>query len=544
MGHVFKRQNSDGSVNLKRDYLTAVVPRDIMTRLREGMVSAGLIECDNQYVVGKKSFSYRIGPALSGSPYRRVDIDSKTVAAKRIKAVRNTDNRKITDRVHIWLRQQLSKLTIDMVEARRLATTEAQVTTADLIDSQQGTFSVCDFGRVHSPLTRLETEIRQALRLDGKPVIFTDLANSQPLFLALLMLLNKSKGKDCIKIDSARYHDLDDLIASTITPFPSIVQNSLSSLPVTAVTPSNFPLFPISEKKKSISLLKPYTTTPVRDENEIEDETTKGLKTEKISRNLLSLDQQEYIRICEEGRLYETIMDRAGLADRGLTKEMMFSVLFSSNHTQSDLKKLFKSLFPNVDQIARVYKKHDNSHLPKLLQRLESSFFIHRVCRRIMDEFPAIPVVTIHDSIGTTVEHIGTVEAIIAEEFSKLGLTPTLRRNDDSQTTTETRESETEAENEAETVGPNSSRNSGSSQSSACGAGYRLGCERLSRRPLDPSIHPAGNHQGLEVPQTPPDAVRRDPDRSDDQSIVWGRLGADWTTDPLKGIAATYENKI
>jgi hypothetical protein len=43
-----------------------------------------------------------------------------------------------------------------------------------------------------------------------------------------------------------------------------------------------------------------------------------------------------------------------------------------------------------------------------------------------MSENPAVPVLTIHDSIGTTAAHVGRVEEAIRHEFEKLGVKPTL----------------------------------------------------------------------------------------------------------------------
>jgi hypothetical protein len=511
MARVFKRQNTDGSVNLKRDYLTQVIPKAIMTPLREGMVAQGLLCCDNQYLIGEKSYSYSIGPALAGSPIKRVDIEPRSTAGRKIKQLRTSENRKITDSDQIWLRQKQSDLKINMVEARNLAASDAQVTLADLIDSQQGNYTVCDYGRIHTPLTRLQVSMRKALSLKGQPVIFTDLVNSQPLFLGLLVLLNQAKGKHCIKIDLAKYCDLDEMIASIITPFPSplpsIVQNPLSSsngsLPETPSDPSNSSPLPISKKIQSISCSSLSITMPIRHENGTEEEDTKDFKTIKISRELMSQDQREYLELCEAGSFYESVMGKAGITDRDVAKEMMFSVLFSSNRTQSDLKNLFRELFPKVDEIARIYKKHDNSHLPKLLQRLESSFFIHRVCRRLRFEHPEMPIVTIHDSVGTTAEYIDIVETIILEEFGKLGLTPQLRRQNE---TTSQDKSQSQ-----ETLAPSRPGRGDSSESGSEGARgqYRLDRERLSGRPLDASLHSPGNTEGLRGSQTLQNAPRR-----------------------------------
>lgn len=47
-----------------------------------------------------------------------------------------------------------------------------------------------------------------------------------------------------------------------------------------------------------------------------------------------------------------------------------------------------------------------------------------------MQEIPDAPVFTIHDSLMTTSPFVDAVRAIIIEEFSRLGLSPTLHEDD------------------------------------------------------------------------------------------------------------------
>jgi hypothetical protein len=51
---------------------------------------------------------------------------------------------------------------------------------------------------------------------------------------------------------------------------------------------------------------------------------------------------------------------------------------------------------------------------------------IDTVCLRLKKHHPEIPVVTIHDSILTTAEHLPTVKRIILEEFARIDLRPAL----------------------------------------------------------------------------------------------------------------------
>ena len=64
---------------------------------------------------------------------------------------------------------------------------------------------------------------------------------------------------------------------------------------------------------------------------------------------------------------------------------------------------------------------------PLALQRAESQFVIGTVCRRLVEEFPDTPILTVHDSVMTTPPHVDVVVRVIRDEFDRLGVQPTLR---------------------------------------------------------------------------------------------------------------------
>ncbi len=69
-------------------------------------------------------------------------------------------------------------------------------------------FKFDDYGRMHTNFTVLKKEIRHKfITIDGSPVFEVDIANSQPFFLALLMIKNKPIS-EIIKPDVSRYIDL------------------------------------------------------------------------------------------------------------------------------------------------------------------------------------------------------------------------------------------------------------------------------------------------------------------------------------------------
>jgi len=94
-------------------------------------------------------------------------------------------------------------------------------------------------------------------------------------------------------------------------------------------------------------------------------------------------------------------------------------------------KKMFKQMFPEVYEVFKKIKSKDKSLLPRLLQSIESYLMIDIIAGRISEEYPDVPIFTIHDSISTTEKYVDVVESIMKEELSKaIGHAPKLARED------------------------------------------------------------------------------------------------------------------
>ena len=96
-------------------------------------------------------------------------------------------------------------------------------------------FSVCRYGRVHSSLTRCSKRIRPALRVSGESLVMLDIANSQPLFLSLLIINYRTQGNKTFgyvtfsKNSTNQYRGIDKIIEETISSFNSIHDSLTSS---------------------------------------------------------------------------------------------------------------------------------------------------------------------------------------------------------------------------------------------------------------------------------------------------------------------------
>jgi hypothetical protein len=140
-------------------------------------------------------------------------------------------------------------------------------------------------------------------------------------------------------------------------------------------------------------------------------------------------DLDDYIRLCEQGQFYESMMEPG--EDRHAFKEKFYGdVFFGKTCFRSNLKSRFEARFPSIAKMLREVKKRNYRHSSWVMQNYEATIFIYTICNRIRAERPEVPLFTIHDSLLTVPGEVEYVESIIMDEFRKLGIRPTLKRED------------------------------------------------------------------------------------------------------------------
>ena len=101
------------------------------------------------------------------------------------------------------------------------------------------------------------------------------------------------------------------------------------------------------------------------------------------------------------GNFYQYIMDNIKTKNRNMVKELTYKVLFGRNGTTSKADKIFCKLFPTIHNFIKLYKKDfgDYKILAYDLQKAESNLIFNKIIKQIMDLYPDVKVVTVHDSI-------------------------------------------------------------------------------------------------------------------------------------------------
>ena len=255
---------------------------------------------------------------------------------------------------------------------------------------------VCEFGRVYNNLTGLKRSLRRHLRVNGEPLVSCDVRNSQPLLVGLLCLLACQRRNEGFP----SFNSLDRLqLAQTVSKI-EIDQHFLDSISLQAAGGrggGNGDLqYDVVFDKSSLL-------------HDVPD------------------DLRRYVRLCEEGRLYDDLMIGSGEEiDRDAFKKRLFTqVFYGRNFVEGKLTKLFAERFPTVLGIIRAIKRPDYKRLSHHMLRVESAIVIGRAVRRCAEE--GIWAATIHDSIVTPPEHAETVVGVMEQAFGSVGVRPTIK---------------------------------------------------------------------------------------------------------------------
>jgi hypothetical protein len=424
-----------GFVRLKHDYLTKIIPRACWLGIRDRLVELGVIEWDHSYRPNTKAYGFKLATGYRKT--RRVVCADDSLNRK-VQKVYSQDRIPLLP-VHEWLKEKLDLLDFDMPlaysiirtmdpppktgrmsdEEYRLLLTEScqKFTNGDL------SLSVDRFGRVHTPITSLPKELRRCLVVDGQTLIGLDLANSQPLIAGICAkqffksrmsrsrLLKKTFEEGS---NTYCYRELQEMGKQAEE---LIGKNQSSTQPTSHWTPTNFLPHPriTTEEKSQLAY-----STDTYDSAQVLHSAVKQAK---------DADLDDYIRLCEQGQFYESLMEPG--EDRHAFKEKFYGdVFFGKTCFRSKLKDRFDARFPSMAMMLREVKKRNYRHSSWLMQNYEATIFIYTICNRIRAERPDVMLLTIHDSLLTVPDEVEYVESIIMDEFRKLGITPTLKRED------------------------------------------------------------------------------------------------------------------
>lgn len=160
-------------------------------------------------------------------------------------------------------------------------------------------------------------------------------------------------------------------------------------------------------------------------------------------------DILNYLDYCERGELYDELVQLChGLTlwdcippsrrhrfghDRPLRrsdiKRQFLIMLFADVETtrRMAIYDVVGATWPSIADFILQAKAVEYQDLARQCQRAESAIMVDGVCSRLMQTQARVPLITIHDGIGTTAVYVEQVVDAIAAEFARFGIQPMIR---------------------------------------------------------------------------------------------------------------------
>ena len=466
--HKYRHDGEDG-VRLSRQTMKQFIHPSRVSAVRRALLDAGVLACDESYTPASmaedgrgESMRYWIGEKYLGQPLRRVECTSQPLARKvrlhryvinhvhktaeeladlerhmlswlrrlRIDAdracqiidelevrpnppkKRKRKRKKFTTRKR--KRKARTKLAAAQVELMRAQFTRAanKMAVSRIVnDGADYEFERCRYGRVHTVVTRLLSEVRSCLSIDGQPLVSVDIRNSQVFFFALVLL-------------------------------SSFESEMSSSQP--GVTSSAGPLFDWSSRSSGARSQStfPFVPRPIthrgtkqkKEEQSQKAQDNVGSNTDKYDLMGLPADVTRFVKATVDGTVYDILMRDIGVTDRKQFKQWFFQAVLYGRTTADGhcspeivrLRKAFRTRFPTVWEFVVWMKRDGHEKLAHAMQARESKIVIDSVCGHLQRHHAGVPLISIHDSLLTTPQHLDTVVRVLRNQFEALGVVPAL----------------------------------------------------------------------------------------------------------------------
>ncbi|WP_123947109.1 hypothetical protein [Chryseobacterium sp. CBo1] len=244
--------------------------------------------------------------------------------------------------------------------------------------------------RLHTVLTSLKKLFKPFVTYGGREIIGYDLKNSQPFFLVFLIesiMNNNSK--------------IDNILSRT---YNKSYYNSYMLQKITQTICSK-------EFQDEYEVFRFWVL-----DGRIYENMTEIIAPDKHLRKYCNYKYDERLNYKIREIHYSL---------RNMMKGVFFTLLFCGVKTKDKHYHTFKRAFPNLVGLIEIFKMKKNSDFSKLLQNIESECIIDFVTKKIAEQYPEMPLFTIHDSVSTTVEYGEVLKTLMPYYISQFtGLTP------------------------------------------------------------------------------------------------------------------------
>jgi hypothetical protein len=137
---------------------------------------------------------------------------------------------------------------------------------------------------------------------------------------------------------------------------------------------------------------------------------------------------ERFAQLVESGTLYHTIATDLGLPLPKVKKQTL-AMFYDRPRWEDKCKytKWFATRFWWITQFLTHYKKDCHKFISNYLLGIESEIVINRVCHDLIRDNPGIPLITVHDCIGTTEKYRQIVYDTLKLELNRVGVNPMIK---------------------------------------------------------------------------------------------------------------------
>ena len=263
--------------------------------------------------------------------------------------------------------------------------------------------------RLNSSITNLPRLLRPFLLCNNEPLFCVDVSSSQPYILSSVM-------QSRFYYDNCEGYNLK-------TIYPELFQELVSNGSIGTTYSSNNS---IQYYTSHTGTTNTYSTTTTNSSSFMWCNFFTKSDIESIYRYTHSpFNSDFYTNILDRHYVYTNTTCRViHKEDRDKLKSTMMYVLFDDNQKHRNNNKqiqIFQTVYPGVEKwINQIHKLIGKQRFSYLLQRAESYLLLAVICKEFNEQFPLAPLITIHDGVFTTENHVQKLNTFVLRRLHEL----------------------------------------------------------------------------------------------------------------------------
>ena len=361
-------------------------------------VETGLLEKLNYSTAKKRSNAYKFASDRIdvNNDFLRVNLH-KLAKSSKFKIVEQFDGRDINCEHLVPLFYNGLSIDFDnaikeIMKEQNFHKRNAQLLAIEKIRNKEFWFkrNVLSDNRLHTPLTNLSKLTRQFFYINGESMVNIDIKCSQPYFLVGMI--------DEIKREETERNATNTLMLHNIDEIRHIVD--------------------LISFKEEYSKIKDWI---------LYDDFYTRMSDSLFEGKEISLERTEIIGKKKNAKCKKVIYRNV----RDLVKKLVLRMFYINPDCRvykgdKDIK-LFTEKFPEFSKLLVALKKQDYKKFSMMMQQREAYCILDVVTKRLAQSYPDMPLVTIHDSIATTVswaKRLNLGELIQTMMFEENGVRP------------------------------------------------------------------------------------------------------------------------